>query len=100
MRYCGLGLGRNQMNTALLDRVVLPGDVLGNVEPDSALKLGPGLRMEQNSVVAVKAGKLRFRKPSIYWIDSNQRRVRTLIKVCIAFQPSFLHSTFQCAAST
>eukprot|EP00118_Oscarella_pearsei_P027326 m.1170 g.1170 ORF g.1170 m.1170 type:complete len:238 (+) comp5800_c0_seq1:2-715(+) len=63
------------MNLSGVDRVVLPGDILGIFEAGDTLKLGPGIRVHQESIVATKAGVLRQRKPaSIFWIDSNQKR--------------------------
>ncbi len=60
--------------------VVIPGDNLGHIDPTSddkeKLRLGPGLRQESGKVLAYKAGVLRSKKPRIFWIDSNQKRVR------------------------
>ena len=63
------------MQAGLVDHVVLPGDVLGTVHHDVELKLGPGIRREQDKIIASKCGIVRLRKPNIYWIDINQRRV-------------------------
>eukprot|EP00794_Sanderia_malayensis_P008250 gene8250-9132_t len=61
-----------------VNRVVMPGDVLGEIDPTSKekekIKLGPGLRQENGQVFACKAGILRSKKPKIFWIDSNQKR--------------------------
>ena len=69
----------------LVNRVVMPGDVIGNVadleatiEGKSKIKFGPGLREENGAILAYKAGVLRHRKPATYLIDCNQRRVRLL----------------------
>ena len=76
------GICESKMALNLVDRVVLPGDILGNeadleasVEGKSKVKLGPGLRQEKGSILAYKAGVLRHRKPGTYWVDCNQRRV-------------------------
>ena len=67
---------------SLLNRVVLPGDVIGSVadlegrlEGKNKIKLGPGLREVNGVIMAYKAGVFRHRNPSIYMIDCNQRRV-------------------------
>ena len=66
----------------LVNSVVMPGDVIGNVadleaslEGKSKIKFGPGLREENGVILAYKAGVLRHRKPATYLIDCNQRRV-------------------------
>ena len=66
----------------IVNRVVMPGDVIGNVadleatlEEKSKIKFGPGLREENGVILAYKAGVLRHRKPFTYLIDCNQRRV-------------------------
>ena len=68
---------------SLVNRVVMPGDVIGNVvdleatiEGKIKIKFGPGLREENGVILAYKAGVLRHRKPATYLIDCNQRRVR------------------------
>lgn len=65
-----------------VNRVVLPGDVIGSVadfegslEGKNKIKLGPGLREENGLIVVYKAGIFRHRSPSTYLIDCNQRRV-------------------------
>lgn len=66
------------MEAGLVGSVVLPGDILGVVHEEIELKLGPGARSEQDKIIASKCGVLRLRKPNIYWIDINQRRVTPL----------------------
>lgn len=67
----------------LIDRVVMPGDILGQVKDLQSssdkkvkLRLGPGLRQDKDDIIAFKSGVLRHRSPAVYWIDSNQKRVR------------------------
>ena len=67
---------------SLVNRVVMPGDVIGDVadleatlEEKSKIKFGPGLREENGVILAYKAGVLRHRKPATYLVDCNQRRV-------------------------
>lgn len=67
---------------ALVNHVVMPGDVIGNVadleatlEGKGKIKFGPGLREENGVILAYKAGVLRRRNPATYLIDCNQRRV-------------------------
>lgn len=71
---------------SLVNRVVMPGDVIGKVadleatiEGKSKIKFGPGLREENGVILAYKAGVLRHRKPATYLIDCNQRRVRLVL---------------------
>ncbi|KAG2237658.1 hypothetical protein INT48_004561 [Thamnidium elegans] len=55
-------------------RIVLPGDVI-DVDTDSTVVLGPGLRQEGEDVVATKAGVLRHLETgNKWWIESNQKR--------------------------
>lgn len=56
-------------------RIVLPGDVI-DVDTESTIVLGPGLRQEGDDVVATKAGILRHLEVgNRWWIESNQKRV-------------------------
>ena len=71
---------------SLLNRVVLPGDVIGSVadlegrlEGKNKIKLGPGLREVNGVIMAYKAGVFRHRNSSIYMIDCNQRRVSIFV---------------------
>lgn len=75
-----------KMALEAVNRVVLPGDIVGNiadldqtVNGKGKLKLGPGLRQEKGNVIAFKSGVLRHRIPGVYWIDCSQRRVRNTI---------------------
>lgn len=57
-------------------RVVLPGDVI-DVNTESTVILGPGLRQEGEDVVATKAGILRHLEAgNRWWVESNQKRVK------------------------
>lgn len=57
-------------------RIVLPGDVI-EVDTESTVVLGPGLRQEGEDVVATKAGILRHLEVgNRWWIESNQKRVK------------------------
>jgi len=56
-------------------RLVLPGDVIVQVTSETKLKIGPGLRRDNDVVVASKAGVLQFKKPSTVWVDGTQKRV-------------------------
>ena len=80
---------------SLLNRVVLPGDVIGSVadlegrlEGKNKIKLGPGLREVNGVIMAYKAGVFRHRNPSIYMIDCNQRRV-SIFEVFLFTTPGF-----------
>ena len=83
---------------SLLNRVVLPGDVIGSVadlegrlEGKNKIKLGPGLREVNGVIMAYKAGVFRHRNPSIYMIDCNQRRV-SIFEVFLFTTPGFFLS--------
>lgn len=56
---------------------VLPGDRLKDIKLDDEKEtviLGPGLRREDNEVFVCKAGFLKKREPSAYYVDGMQRR--------------------------
>lgn len=75
------------MAANMVNRVVMPGDVLGSIKDiqqqsdtkNTKLRLGPGLRQEKDTVIAFKSGVLRHRSPATYWIDTNQKRVCTIL---------------------
>jgi len=72
---------------AHVGEAVLPGDEVHIVENDdnkSSIVIGPGLRQDLDTVIATKPGVLRFREPSVYWVDCHQKRVR----VCGSGVPS------------
>lgn len=56
----------------------MPGDRLHEAEDIAATRkvvLGPGLqRLNKTEVVAYRCGKLQYREPNIFWLDSYQRR--------------------------
>lgn len=66
--------------------VLLPGDEF-SCETDDTISLtdhvkpekvvcGPGLRRSGDRLVVCKSGVLRHKQPNVFWIDSQQRRVR------------------------
>jgi len=63
-----------------VNSVFLPGDTLctsGELSSmcEGKLKLGPGLRLVDSDICAMKAGVLRFKDtPACVWIDTNQKR--------------------------
>lgn len=60
-----------------LGDVLMPGDVAQTVQSAAKNKkvvLGPGLRRQDDQVIACKAGVLRSRPPNTLWIDSYQKR--------------------------
>ncbi len=68
-----------------VDEVLLPGDVFSFRLPESVdgsiktekIICGPGLRRNGEEVRVCKSGILRHKQPHMYWIDSQQRRVRS-----------------------
>lgn len=62
---------------SFVDKLLLPGDIL-QLEVTSKITLGPGLCQDtKERVVAYKAGILR-RRASVYWLDTKEKRVRTI----------------------
>lgn len=67
-----------------IGEVLLPGDVFSFRLPESGdgsvktekIICGPGLRRNGEEVQVCKSGILRHKQPNMYWIDSQQRRVR------------------------
>ncbi|GLT72064.1 hypothetical protein SLA2020_440310 [Shorea laevis] len=61
---------------SFVDQSVVPGDVVLDLSnmTNQTLKLGGGLRQDCDSIVVVKAGKLRFTKPNKYWVESSHKR--------------------------
>lgn len=68
-----------------IGEVLLPGDVFSFRMPESGgdciiktekIICGPGLRRNGEEVQVCKSGILRHKQPNLYWIDSQQRRVR------------------------
>ncbi|XP_012255320.2 exosome complex component RRP40 isoform X1 [Athalia rosae] len=60
-----------------VDKVVVPGDVVEEIRTTNDRErviLGPGLRRDGELVLTTKAGVLRKRKPTIYYVDSYQKR--------------------------
>jgi len=60
-----------------VDRVVVPGEIIGHVGPDSGMGdfvLGPGLIQNRDFVIVSKAGVLRCKNPHTYFIENNQKR--------------------------
>ncbi|XP_015115017.1 exosome complex component RRP40 [Diachasma alloeum] len=58
------------------EEVAMPGDVIKITtdNPKQKIVIGPGLRREGETIYACKAGILKKRAPSIYYVDSYQRR--------------------------
>lgn len=58
-------------------RVVIPGDTITEAQEQPTNKkiiLGPGLRKQDDHIVACKTGVLKMKSPNTYWIDSYQKR--------------------------
>lgn len=76
-----------------IGEVLLPGDVFSfklpedgdaNIKPEKII-CGPGLRRNGEEVQVCKSGILRHKQPNLYWIDSQQRRVRNWTNTLITF---------------
>ncbi|XP_010523393.1 PREDICTED: putative exosome complex component rrp40 [Tarenaya hassleriana] len=61
---------------SLTDQIVVPGDVVLDLSAmtNQTIKLGSGLRQDGDVISAMKAGKLRYSKPSKYWVESSHKR--------------------------
>jgi exosome complex component RRP40 len=57
---------------------VVPGDVIGRLTATqtTTIRLGQGLIQDGDTIIATKAGILRFRAPDKYYIEASQKRVR------------------------
>jgi len=66
----------NSQPTNLLDKIVVPGDLVLDLssKTNQTIKLGAGLRQECDTLSAMEAGKLRFLKPNKYWVESSHKR--------------------------
>ncbi|KAF3334873.1 putative exosome complex component rrp40 [Carex littledalei] len=62
--------------TSLVDRIVVPGDVVLDLTKmeNQTVRLGAGLRQDCDSISVMQAGKLRLSKPNKYWVESSQKR--------------------------
>ncbi|CAG0895944.1 unnamed protein product [Darwinula stevensoni] len=57
--------------------IVMPGDVLVDLDitpSESRFIIGPGLRREDNKILASKSGILQKKEPHIFWVNSKERR--------------------------
>ncbi|XP_028554744.1 putative exosome complex component rrp40 isoform X3 [Dendrobium catenatum] len=61
---------------SLVDKAVVPGDIVLDLTSmsDQTIRLGAGLRQYSDVLSVVKAGKLKFKKPNKYWVESSQKR--------------------------
>lgn len=85
MPVCGVGMFSSVQDK--VGDVLLPGDefpfdtddticLTEPVKPEKVV-CGPGLRRSGARLVVCKSGVLRHKHPNTFWIDSQQRRVRT-----------------------
>lgn len=59
-----------------VNQIVAPGDVVLDLTKVSVatVRLGGGLRQDQDHVLATKAGRLKFTKPNKFWVEGSQKR--------------------------
>lgn len=64
------------MDPRFKSTVVLPGDDVteATTRTTRSIRLGPGLVRQGETVVATRAGMLRYRPPCTHWVESNGRR--------------------------
>lgn len=55
-------------------KVVLPGDVIADLNDNQNLRFGPGLIQNKDNIVSTKAGVLQFKPPGKFWVDGTQKR--------------------------
>ncbi|XP_042500618.1 putative exosome complex component rrp40 [Macadamia integrifolia] len=62
--------------SSFVDKMVVPGDVVLDLSSmaNQTIKLGGGLRQDNDAISVTKAGKLKFSRPNKYWVESNQKR--------------------------
>ncbi|CAH2077271.1 unnamed protein product [Thlaspi arvense] len=62
--------------TSLIDQIVVPGDVVLDLSnmTNQTIKLGSGLRQDNDVICAMRAGKLSYSKPNTYWVESSHKR--------------------------
>ena len=62
------------------NHLVMPGDhvtdLITGIMGEEKYVVGPGLQRIEKDCIAIKCGILHYRKrPDVFWVDSNQRRV-------------------------
>uniref|UniRef100_A0A9I9DYQ5 Exosome complex exonuclease Rrp40 N-terminal domain-containing protein n=1 Tax=Cucumis melo TaxID=3656 RepID=A0A9I9DYQ5_CUCME len=72
-------------SSTLVDQPVVPGDVVLDLSnmTNETIKLGGGLRQDQDAISVSKVGKLRFSKPNKYWVESSQKRYVPCAEDCV-----------------
>lgn len=62
--------------TSLIDQIVVPGDVVLDLSnmTNQTIKLGSGLRQDNDAISAMRAGKFSYSKPNKYWVESSHKR--------------------------
>ena len=63
----------NHSMQSFVDKVVLPGDLLGKLEGNK-MRMGIGLIQNENHILATKVGALREQQ-NHFWIENIQKRV-------------------------
>ncbi|KAJ5069506.1 exosome complex component rrp40 [Anaeramoeba ignava] len=61
------------METQKVGQVILPGEIIGKIKSTS-LKIGNGLNIEEDKVIATKGGILQYQEKDKYWISNFQKR--------------------------
>lgn len=64
----------NPTASPFVNQTVAPGDVLLDLTSVAAVRLGGGLRQDNDYVLATKAGRLKHTKPNKYWVEGSQKR--------------------------
>ncbi|PRP86152.1 hypothetical protein PROFUN_03139 [Planoprotostelium fungivorum] len=60
--------------TSAIDRVVLPGEVVGKWMENHPIRIGPGLSQINDRIVVTKAGVLRRPITKYFWVECHQKR--------------------------
>jgi hypothetical protein len=65
----------------MADRIVLPGDIVGNLT-EYDIHLGPGLLQDRDNIIVTKCGILRNPLVKYFWVESHQKRVGDQMAFC------------------
>lgn len=78
--------------TSAIDRVVLPGEVVGKWMENHPIRIGPGLSQINDRIVVTKAGVLRRPITKYFWVECHQKRVSLHVSHSSSSSPSSIHT--------
>lgn len=80
IKLLGRDLFQSQEKMEKAGQVVMPGEIIGKVDPAKTTKIGIGVIQNQENLIATKCGILRS-KGNHVWVDNRQKRVRTPLRI-------------------